>query len=77
MFLVINKPKVVTILIGFQNIILLKVNHNIHTHEKYISNHFSLDRSPKKSPSQRKSRQANNDANGTSGTGAASSENDE
>ncbi len=65
------------ILIGFQNIILLKVNHNTHINEKYISNHFSLDRSPKKSSSQRKSRQANNDANGTSGTGAASSENDE
>jgi hypothetical protein len=38
---------------------------------------FYSDRSPRKSPNQRKSRQANNDANGTSGTGAVSSENDE
>lgn len=38
---------------------------------------FFPDRSPKKNPSQRKSRKANSDANETSGTGAASSENDD
>jgi hypothetical protein len=38
---------------------------------------YYLGRSPKKSPGARKSRQGTNDANGTSGTGAASSENDE
>jgi len=38
---------------------------------------FALDRSPRKSPSQRKSRQTNSDVDGASGTGAASSENDE
>jgi translocon-associated protein subunit alpha len=39
--------------------------------------HLPQNRSPRKSPGQRKSRQNNNDANGTSNTGAASSENDE
>jgi hypothetical protein len=63
------------ILIGFLNIILLKVNLNEKKNlQKKI---FALDRSPRKSPSQRKSRQTNSDVDGASGTGAASSENDE
>jgi hypothetical protein len=41
--------------------------------EKIFIEFFYLDRSPKKSPSARKSRQSN----GTNGTGAASSENDD
>jgi len=39
--------------------------------------HLAQNRSPRKSPGQRKTRSANKDANETSGTGAASSENDE
>jgi translocon-associated protein subunit alpha len=39
--------------------------------------HLTQNRSPRKSPSQRKSRQTNSDVDGASGTGAASSENDE
>jgi hypothetical protein len=61
------------ILIGFQNIIFLKVNFRFS--KKYLFRiDVSLGRSPKKSPSSRKSRQTTGD---TSGTGAASSENDE
>ena len=62
---------------GFLNIILLKVNHL----DEQQNQHFDflvVDRSPRKSPSSRKSRQTtNSDVDGASGTGAASSENDE
>ncbi len=63
--------------IGFLNIILLQVNSFEEQQKGNLQFFFlNLESSPRKSP--RKSRKANNsDVDGASGTGAASSENDE
>ena len=62
--------------IGFLNIIY-KVNQTALAIQKDLLFFFVVGRSPKKSPSQRKSRKPDSDVDGASGTGAASSENDE
>jgi len=74
LFLQTNKLKAVTIQIGFPNIILHQVNSLINKKE-IINFDFNLDRSPRKSPSQRKSRQTT--TNDADSAGVVSSENDE
>ena len=66
-------------LIGFQNIISLNVSNTTQKNENVniLQYCICLARSPKKNPSQRKSRKAASDASEASGTGAASSELDD
>jgi len=75
-YLLSNRVKRSVSKLGSQNNLGTQATKGNYDVDWIPKHHLVQNRSPKKSPRERKSRQSN-DVNGTNGTGAASSENDE